>query len=499
MSKRPDVALKLGGAAIYGADLTMDGMLWAALARSSVPHAKVVSVDIDPAFAVDGVTDVITARDLPSLIDTARADPRYVMLADHEVRYDGEPLAIVVATSRRAAYAGASAIRIRYEALPAFTELGATFPHWPVAGEFPPGVEAFRHVHARSAPFDTVAREADRVIHERYVTSPVAQFHLEPRACLAWAQGERLYVDTSTQTIFGVREAACQALGLPLERVHVRVTWVGGSFGAKTEPTVETWALLAVLRTQRPVKLSLYFDEDLRTARSTQEGVFWMSTALTGSRVQAIRCRFLLSMGSGGNYPKTGEFVLSQSISMALGPYRWENWEVEGYAVRTNLPPWGPFRGTLSPQFCFARESHLDGVARACDSPPIEFRLAHVLCAGDTTALGNRVGPFPLRAMLTRTSEVWRAWQNGPMEFQGIGLAAGSWSMRPSRGGEVRLCLRPSSLVLQQSNYDVGSGSIVRGLLTIVSERTGLEPDSIALEYPDTSSAPFDHGVGALM
>jgi CO/xanthine dehydrogenase Mo-binding subunit len=488
---RTDALPKTRGAVPYAPDVELPGMLWAVYVTSPHPHAEIRGLSTARAREVPGVVDILTAEDLPGLLHR-EPEPGRPLLATRETRFVGEPVAVVAAESLPAAREGASRVSVDYRVLPAFTDLEREFPHWPTPEEMRDHPQVNAHVHARRGDFDAVARTADHVHRELYQTAMVAQVPLEPHACVARVQGDDWYVLTTTQTPFGIREDLADKLGLPQERVRVEGTWVGGGFGGKNEALLEPHALLLSRRTGRPVRIALTFQEEFLFSRTTQPALFWMESCLKDGRLVARRTRLLLD--TGASLPGR-DFALGYSLGFTLGPYRLDTFELEGYALRTHRPPFGPHRAPLAPQCTFASECHLDSLARQRGEDPVEFRLRHVWRPGDRTALGQPVGPFAAEAGLRRAQATVQAWRASAPPGHGVGVALGFWSTGTGAGGEARLTLSPQGLVLLQGEREIGNGSIWQGLPGVAATTLGIPPEAVEVRYGDTGHAPFDSGV----
>ena len=487
---RPDLAVKLAGGAVYGMDLDVPGMLWAALVPAPVAHGRLRSVDLAPARAMPGVV-AVGPDDLATLLPGGGGDPDRPIFPSGEVMYRNQPLAAVAAPTFGAARRAAAAVRVDVEPLPALVDIETAFPEWP-------GPDAARsphviaHVHARHGDVANAFRTADRIVAETYRTASVHQVALEPHACVAQVTGDRWYVQTSTQTPFGVREDVASLLGVPEASIVVEGTWVGGGFGGKGSSLLEPFALLLSRVSGRPVRLALDYRQEFELGRTTLPAVIRLATAVKDSRIVGRRVRLLLDVGS--SLPGR-DFATGYSIGFLLGPYRTPSFEVEGFGVRTNKPPFGPHRAPFAPQCAFALESHLDEVARSVGLDPVAFRADHLWREGDTTALGQPVGPFGLAAALEGARTVAARWRAEVGPGHGIGIGLGFWSTNTGAGGEVRLVLTPNELRVVQAEREIGSGSVLRGLSAIAERVLGLPPDRVRVEYANTADAPFDSGV----
>ncbi len=210
---RPDAGVKLDGTAVYGTDLDVPGMLWAAFVPAPMAHGRIRSLDLRGARALPGVT-VIGPEDLPRLLGPGDRDLERPLFAFGEITYRNQPLALVAAPSALEARAAVAAVRVEVEPLPIVADLESVFPEWPgSSADASPHVAG--HVRARHGNVESEFATADRVVSETYRTASVHQVALEPHACVAEIRGETWYVRTSTQTPFGVREDAAALLGVP--------------------------------------------------------------------------------------------------------------------------------------------------------------------------------------------------------------------------------------------------------------------------------------------
>ncbi|MFZ0831334.1 MAG: molybdopterin cofactor-binding domain-containing protein, partial [Thermoplasmata archaeon] len=389
---RTDAEPKARGALEYGTDLEAPRMLWAALVRSPVAHGRIVRMDLGPARKMPGVVAVVGPDDLRTLLPKAALEAERPVFPLDEIRYRGEPIAAVAAETLEQARRAAAAVVPEVESLRVDARIEDVFPEWPseAAAQDP---RVVGHVHARHGDVEEKFRTAELVHSETYRTSGVHQVAIEPHACLAEVRDGTFCIRSSTQTPFGLREDTAAILGIPESSVLVEGTWVGGGFGGKGAAFLEPYALLLAVASGRPVKLSLTYTEEFELGRTTLPSIIRLDTAVARGRITARRVRLLLD--TGASLPGR-DFAVGYSIGFLLGPYRTESYEIEGFAVQTNKPPFGPHRAPFAPQSVFALESHLDGLARRLGVDPIEFRRLHAWREGDRTAYDQPVGPFGL-------------------------------------------------------------------------------------------------------
>lgn len=487
---RPDADAKLRGRVTYGADLDAPGMLWGVLVPSPIPHGRLRRIDLSAARALPG-TVAIDATDVARLVGGTGGDAERPPFPTTEVVYRSQPVAAVAAPTLEQARAAARAVRVEIDPLPITADVEAVFPEWPGSGAAAsPHVAA--HVLARRGDVDRAFRDAEAVVRETYRTAGVHQVALEPHACLAEANGDRWHVRTSTQSPFGVREDVGSVLGIPESSIVVDGAWVGGGFGGKASSFLEPYALLLARAAGVPVRLALEYREEFLLGRTTLPSVIRMETGVRDGQIVGRRVRLLLDVGT--SLPGR-DFATGYSIGFLLGPYRTPTFEVEGYAVRTNKPPFGPHRAPFAPQCAFVVESHLAEVARTIGTDPEAFRADHLWTTGANTPFGQPVGPFGLGAALEAARARAAEWRTPARPGRGVGVAVGFWSTQTGAGGEAELRLTPEELVIVQGEREIGSGSVAVGIAAVAARRTGLPRERIRVEYRDTSRAPFDSGV----
>jgi CO/xanthine dehydrogenase Mo-binding subunit len=488
---RADAPAKVRGALEYGVDLEVPGALHAVLIGSPVAHGRIRRLDLGRVRESPGVVAALGHEELAALLPGGGGDADRPVFPGEEVRYRGEPVAAVAARTLAEARRAAEAVRLEVDPLPAVPDIESVFPEWPGsdAGDSP---HINAHVHARFGDVEGILARSDRVLRETYRTSGIVQMALEPHACLAEVREGLWRVRSSTQTPYGAREDTAAILGLPEEKVVVEASWVGGGFGGKGAALLEPYALLLAAATGSPVKLQLPYAQEFELSRSTLPAILRIESALSGGKIAARRVRLLLD--TGASLPGR-DFATGYAIGFIAGPYRLEAVELEGYAVKTHKPPFGPHRAPFAPQCAFAAESHTDELARLAGEDPLEFRLAHALGEGDRTALGQPVPPFGLREGLLRAKRLRERWRRELPAGTGVGVAVGFWSTGASAGGEARLLLSPTGLLIETAEPEIGSGSVVRGLVAVAERELGLPATAIRVERTDTARGPFDSGV----
>ena len=381
------------GTARYTFDVDMPGLLHLKVLRSPHAHARIRSIDVSGALAVPGVRLVLTHADAPAVRystaqhEHASEDPADTRLLDDTMRFAGQRVAAVVASSEGAAEEGCRAITVDWEVLPAvFDAAEAMLPGAPLLhGESNIVGRLQDELGDVAAGFAAGAAEFEAVFR----TPRVQHAALETHGSLGWLDEDgRLVVRSSTQTPFLTRRALCRVLDLPPSRVRVLTGRVGGGFGGKQEMLTEDLVALAVLRTGSPVKWEFTRAEQFEAATTRHAFTVRMrAAAAADGTLTAMDLKVVSDTGAYGNH---GPAVLFHGCHESLAVYRCPNKRTDAHAVYTNTVPAGAFRGYGLGQVSFAIESVLDELARALDLDPITLRERNVIRPGDPlTAPGS--------------------------------------------------------------------------------------------------------------
>ncbi|MEV5342519.1 molybdopterin cofactor-binding domain-containing protein, partial [Streptomyces sp. NPDC052676] len=375
------------------------GLLHIALVRSPHRHARVVDVDAAAALAVPGVHAVLTHHDAPparfstALHEHTDDDPADTRVLDDIVRHVGQRVAAVVADSPTTAAEAARLVRVTYEVLPAVADPDQALApdavrvseDGNIAGEF----------HHAVGDIEAGLAEADAVHEGTFRTQRVQHTAMECHASRAWTDPDgRLRLHCATQAPHLVRRRLCEVFGLDPDRLRVTAARLGGSFGRGQDLQTEHIALLAALRTGRPVQLENTRADEL-TATTTRHP-FTVRVTL-GARhdgtLTALRLRVVSDTGAYGNH---GPSVLEVACTEAIAHYRCPNLLIEGTCVRTHNVPAGAFRGYGVGQLAFAVESALDELARHLRLDPLILRERACLRAGERAPMAGAAGLHPV-------------------------------------------------------------------------------------------------------
>lgn len=493
---------KVSGAINYIADLEFPGQLYAKALRSPYPHAKLLRVDASRAKALLGVRAVVTREDLSGLnpyFGTGVEDQPVVAI--DKVRYAGDIVAAVAAESREIAEEAVTLIQVDYEELPAVTDiLESAKPNAPIIHEQHVDQLAGGNIHgvyrAISGDIEQGFRESDEIIENAYMVPPIQHGHIEPHAVTAfWDPGGKLVVHSPCQTPSPLHEQLAKVFKLPLNRVRVIVPPVGGGYGGKNHARIEPVVSLLARKARRPVQWILTRDEVFLTGRRFGAVVKIKTGFKRDGRLIARKVDAYYDIGA---YALSGPANSKNACLIAGGPYNILHRDFTTYAVYTNLPPAGPYRGVGASHVCWAYESEMDDIARRLGLDPVEVRLKNLLKEGDRfitgepmTSVGVADCVKKVAASLSWEGQAEQSLLSGPIvRAKGLAVAIKSTSTPSTSAASVRLNSDGSAIVLT-SSAEIGQGAHT-SLAQIVGDVLGLPVERVSVTFPDTDVTPYD-------
>ena len=376
---RPDCRLHGLGQTKYIDDMYLPGMLYAKVKRAGIPSARIISIDTKEAEAMPGVVAVLTGRDVPcnSFGPSLKDQP---VLADTRVFHAGDGVAAVAAVTEQIATEALEKIKVEYEPLtPVLDPLVSLQLETP--GVHAPNPNVYWHKVIKKGDVERGFAESYRVFEGTYRTQMVEHVPLEPHSSLAmWDANGRVTIYSTLGRITLGRADLSRTLGVPMSRIRVIATIVGGNFGGKNEITTEPVVALLAKKTGRPVKCTFTRPEEFTSSTTRHPLIMEYKTGVTKQgKIVARQIRLVLD---GGAYCSWSETTLGKACILSAGPYEIPNLHAEAFVVYTNKTMTGAMRGFGAPQVCFAYESHMDDMAKALGIDPLEIRLLNTLREG---------------------------------------------------------------------------------------------------------------------
>ena len=395
---RIDGVPKVAGAFRYASDLHRDGMLFGATLRSPLASARVRRVDVSAAAALPGVAAVLVWTDLPGKNRFGLNFDDQPVLAEDVVRYVGEPIAVVAASTPELARQAVGRIAVDLEPTEGVFDMERALE------EDAPQLHEYGNVlrHVRIVHGEPDSATADVWVEGYYETAMQDQAALGPEAGLAVpAEDGGVDLYTATQWLHVDREQIAPCLGLSDSKVRIHLAGVGGAFGSREDIHMQIHACLLALRTARPVKFSYGREESFHGHVHRHPSRIWIRHgANRDGRLVAVIARLMLD---GGAYASSSPAVLGNASTFVAGPYEVPHVRVEGTVVYTNNPPCGAMRGFGAPQVCFAHEAQMDKLAREIGMDAVRIRLINSVSRGSVLPTGQVViGAAPVREVIER-------------------------------------------------------------------------------------------------
>jgi CO/xanthine dehydrogenase Mo-binding subunit len=369
---RADARLHGLGQTRYIDDLALPGMLFAKIKRAGVASARIERIDTRDAAAMPGVMAVLTGREIPvnSFGPSLQDQP---VLACERVYHAGDGVAAVAAVTEQIALEALDKIKVEYAALPAvFDPLEAMRDDAPRVHA--PNSNIYATKVIKKGDIDKGFASSDRIFDGVFRTQMVEHAPMEPHAAIAvWDANGRVTIHTTLGRITLGRADIARTLKLPLNRVRIVATIVGGNFGGKNEITQEPVLALLSKKTGRPVKGVYSRTEEFIATTTRHPIIMEYKTGVTKEgRILARKVRLILD---GGAYCSWSETTLGKACILSAGPYNIDNFHAEALVVYTNKTMTGAMRGFGAPQVCFAYESHMDDIAAALKLDPLYIRM----------------------------------------------------------------------------------------------------------------------------
>jgi len=503
--RKVDAVAKVTGATKFADDLVLPRMLFCKLLRSPHPHARIVAIDTAKALRLDGVKAVLTGKDFPIPFGILPVSQDEHALCPDRVRFIGDPVAAVAATSEETATAALDLIDVRYELLREIGSARDAVAHpEPRIHDYGDTGNLHKLINLEFGDVEEGFAQADVVREDLFFFEGNTHLPMEQHAALAdWSADGKVTLWSSTQTPHYVHRALAKVLELPAARIRVIATPNGGGFGGKSDPFSHeiVVAKLAML-TGRPVKCTLTREEVFYCHRGRHPTLMWVKTGVTkDGAITGMHFRTLLDGGGYGSYGVASTYYTG---ALQTVTYQVPRYKFQGARAFTNKPPCGPKRGHGTPQPRFALEVQLDKLAEQIGMDPAELRLKHLQPPDSLTANYLRVGSMGLGECIRKVT-AGAGWKEKFRKLplgKGVGFACSSylsgaglpiyWNHMPHSGVQLK-CDRSGGVTIFCGSTDIGQGSDSI-LAYIVAEVLGVDPFDMRVVTGDTDLTPVDLG-----
>ena len=376
------------GHAKYTTDFYSADMLVGRLLYTQHPCARVLRIDTSKALEIPGVIAVLTGEDVPgeNSYDLYATDQPLMIEVGGCARYQGDAVAAVAAKDEATAQAALDAIEVEYEQLEGLYDVFAAVE--PNAKQvWPERSNTLSHNSSQQGDVEAGFAEADIIIENTYQTQLMEHAYLEPEGAVSmYDENGIMMVYAGCQAPHRDRRQVARSLGVAESQVRVVVPYVGGAFGGKDETHVQIHAALLTQATGKPVRLIRSREESIRAhVKRHPITVKHKLGATKDGKLTAIKVE---GYADGGPYANMTSQVMEVFIIHASGPYFVPNSRVDAYAVITNNPAGGAFRGFGMPQAQFASERQMDELASQLNMDPVQLRLLNGIQTGQKKATG---------------------------------------------------------------------------------------------------------------
>ncbi|TCT16747.1 CO/xanthine dehydrogenase Mo-binding subunit [Natranaerovirga pectinivora] len=385
---RKDALSKVKGERVFADDYSEEDMLFGKLVFSKHAHAKIISIDAKKAKIAPGVVTILTGKDVPGINAFGLFESDQPVIAEDEVKFLGEVVAVVYAESSDEAENAAGLIEVEYEVLESVLSPLEAFKEDAPLIHKDKKDNVIHYVNVRKGDIDKGFEDADVVVEGYYYTPAIEHAYLEPEACLAKPESNgTLTVWTGNQGSHAYQEMIARNLNIPLEKVRVIYTPCGGGFGGKEEPTVQIHAALGAYKLGRAVKMVLTREESIRMSTKRHPMHIWMKHAATKEgKLLAMESKVIADAGA---YISQTKPVIFRSAVTATGPYVIPNVKADSYGLYTHNNPSGAFRGFGSTQASFAAEIQMDKIAKELNIDSVRLRKLNAFEKGKVTSTGQ--------------------------------------------------------------------------------------------------------------
>lgn len=482
---RVDAAAKVTGEAKYADDYYMENMLVGSALRSEYPRARVLSIDTSEAEKLDGVVCIMTAADIPGTkkVGHLKRDWDVMVPVGGITHYLGDTIALIAAETDEVLEQAKKLIRVVYEPLEGvFSPNEAMKDGAPLVHE-DGNLLASEHLVRGNA--DEVILKSRYKVTNHYSVPFTEHAFMEPECAVAYPEEGGIHIISGDQGIYQTQRECSDALGLPIEKVRVSAAMVGGGFGGKEDMSVQHHAALLAQATGRPVKVRLTRAESMLVHPKRHAMEMDFTTACDENGYLTAMKAVIIS--DTGAYASLGGPVLQRACTHAAGPYNYQVIDITGKAYYTNNPPAGAFRGFGVTQSCFATECNLNQLAEMAGLSPFEIRYRNALRPGNILPNGQIADETT--ALVETLDAVRDIYERNPKAGIACAMKNSGLGVGVPDTGRCRITVKDGTVHVTSSAACIGQG-MGTVQVQMICETTGISPDRIIYNPPDTKISP---------
>jgi len=509
--RRIDAEVKATGEATFTDDIQFGtNLLHARIKRSPHPHAKIIAIDTSRAEILPGVKVVVTGSDYPGYIGLYLQD-RHIFCRN-TVRYIGDPVVGVAATTEAIAEKAVDLITVDYELLdpvldPEYGASSSSSLLHPNLADYEvadfihpqPNTNISNYFKIRKGDVDKAWSKCAAIIERKYRIPHIQHVPIEPHVAIAQVETSgKIILWGSSQSPFAQRNLIAKALGISQNNIRVIAPYVGGGFGSKAGVSMESLAVAIATKVPgRPVKLLLTREEEFYTA-------FVRQGLVAKFKIGCDKDGYLIAMDNkfywdAGAYTEYGVNITRASGYSSSGPYEVPNVRTDSYCVYTNHPVGGPMRGFGMPEMHAGLEQCIDELAKEIDIDPAIFRKRNCLKTGSTLVTGSKMHPTGLPECIDRVvdSIQWgqktKPVSDHKRRGKGMALMWKAPAMPPNAGSSAWVELAEDATVI----IGLGGQELGQGTFTVAAQMAaaalGVPYEWVRIATPvDTQYSPYE-------
>lgn len=430
---RQDGYAKVTGREKYAVDYYDTGLVWAGVKRAGIPHGRLLGLNIQSAKTLPGVLAILTCKDVPGSNRQGIIQKDQPLLVDDKARHCGDAVVLVLAEDKEILQKALGRIMVDWEPLPGvFDPEEALREGAPLIHETYPGGNTLLKGEILKGQAEAGLKESEVLVEASFEFPHQEHAYLETEAGMAILKPNGfLEMIVSTQTPFRDRLEVAETVGFEPEKIRIMAPYCGGAFGGKDGLTVQSLLALAALHCPgRPVKMWWNREESfLASAKRHPVRLSYRLGAKRDGTFQALEAKLVYDTGP---YDHLGGAVTALGLEHAGGPYRIPHVKLQAWAVYTNNPIGGAFRGFGVPQVTAAMEQVVDLMADKLGLSPLDLRIQNAFRQGELNTIGvTLTGSVGLGECLStlKGHPLWKEqnqWKAESPRFKkrGIGMAA---------------------------------------------------------------------------
>lgn len=493
--KRVGIEERVSGALKFAADLKFNHILHVKLVRLDVGHARINAIDSTKALQIPGVRYVFTAEDMPNPMPIY--GPFYddqPLIAVGETKFHGDPVAAVVAESEEIAERAAKLVEVDFDELEGVYSIErALAPEAPLVMD--PAIRVQKDL-AHTNIFDQWTFEwgdiehasSDVIVEDAFNFPMTTHFAIEPHVFIAAPEQDGVTIWSTVQHPFLLQRVISNALNIPVSKIRVIPTELGGGFGGKGYPKFEPLLAFIAMKLKEPVRLRFSLEESFLVGRRNSSNVRVRAGFFKDGRLSFmdVNANFLI-----GAFSNAAPRVVAKAAMAGCGIYNPPNAHIHAKALLSHTVTGTAYRGFGAPQFMWALDSIMDIAAKKLNIDRLEIRLKNIPNRGEIFLHGEKECDGDWKEGLSKAAEAI-GWGSPLPENHGRGLGIGVKTPAPATVSQAMVRMHhDGSLTVLVGTTEMGQGARTV-MAQLASDAMDIPMSRINIINGDTGIVPFD-------